>query len=53
MDSLFSLRASVGLMVRAASPEACGMVDMRRDEVELGVPFFPGWTLGDFGDFGG
>jgi hypothetical protein len=37
MESLLSLRASVGLMVLAPSPDMCGAVDWRLLEVEDGV----------------
>lgn len=37
IESLLSLRASVGLMVLAPSPEMCGAVDCRLLEVEDGV----------------
>jgi hypothetical protein len=37
MESLFSLRASVGLMVLAPSPEMCGAADCRLLEEEEGV----------------
>jgi hypothetical protein len=38
IDIRFMRRASVGLMVRAPKPVACGMVDMRLDDEE-GVVF--------------
>jgi hypothetical protein len=37
MDSLLSLRASVGLMVRAPSPDMCGAVDCRLLDEDEGV----------------
>jgi hypothetical protein len=37
MDSLLSLRASVGLIVRAPSPEMCGAVDWRLLDADEGV----------------
>jgi hypothetical protein len=47
MDSLFNLRASVGLIVRAANPDACGIVDILREAVELVGVFL---VLGDLGE---
>ena len=37
VDKRFRRLASVGLMVRAPSPEACGMVDMRRLDPGPGI----------------
>lgn len=37
MDSLLSLRASVGLIVRAPSPDMCGAVDCRLLDEDEGV----------------
>jgi hypothetical protein len=50
MESLFSRLASVGLIVLAANPDACGIVDIRReDKFEPSFLF----VLGDLGDLGG
>lgn len=52
IESLFRRRASVGLIVRAANPEAWGIVEILREAVEEGVPsFLP--VVGDRGDLGG
>ena len=51
MDSRFSRLASVGLMVLAARPEACGMVEILREAVEPGAPIFL-LVFGDLGDLG-
>lgn len=37
VDKRFRRLASVGLMVRAPSPEACGIVDMRRLDPGPGI----------------
>lgn len=52
IDNLLSRLASVGLIVLAAKPEACGMVEILREAVDDGaLSFFP--VLGDLGDLGG
>ena len=57
IESLLSLLASVGLTVLAPNPEACGIVDILREDPDIGIPDFPRvpslLTLGDLGDFGG
>lgn len=50
MESRLSRLASVGLMVLAASPEACGMVEILREAVD-GAPSFL-LVFGDLGDLG-
>jgi hypothetical protein len=56
-ESLFSRLASVGLTVLAPNPEAWGIVDILREEPEVGMPVLPGvpslLILGDLGDLGG
>jgi len=52
MDSLLSRLASVGLIVLAANPDACGIVEILREAKDPGAPTFL-LVLGDLGDFGG
>ena len=48
VDKRFRRLASVGLIVRAPSPEACGIVDMRRLDPGAGIADFWVRELGDF-----